>query len=233
MKSIESQLDQLLLTSLNAERGIQVETLDGSDDTVSTGDTRRYHLEALTKAISTISTSPLKRSHIRTTIQAFDRLVKEETSPSNSSDLDLEWFLLAKITNRVYGHVLQALIDQTLLLNDDLWYYLDILSSASYTALYSLQTSPLRFWGWSQDVYVEVQTRGISLSDGWQQFYGHVRSIIRQRSLADVQRRAAAPLALIQGEVRRKITALERAKRVNASAVGYLLSNGFNDEGYV
>lgn len=233
MKSIDGQLDQLLLTKINNDFGLRIaDALDGPVDTVSTSDTKTLQLQALTKAVSTISPSPLKRSHIRATIQALDKIVKEEPS-SSSSHSDLEWFLLAKVTNRVYGHVLQALIDQTLPLNDDLWYYLEILGSYRYTALYSLQTSPLRFWSWSQDVYVEVQTRGINLSDGWQQFYSHVRSVVRQRSLGDVQRRAAAPLALIQDEVRRKVAALERTKRVNASAVGYLLSNGFNDERYV
>lgn len=235
MKNIDSQLDQLLVTKVQGSpENETAESLDGTHDASLRTDSKTHHLQTLIKSLSAVAPSspiPSKRRHVQHTLRTFTQIISTSSSAS-SYDSELEWFLLAKITNRVYGHVLQALIDQTLPLNDELWYYLEIINSQRSTALYSLQTSPLRFWAWSKDVYAEVRTRGADLSEGWQQFYGHVKSVVKQRSLADVRRRAAAPMALIQDEVRQKIAALERAKRINASAVGYLLSSGFNDDRY-
>lgn len=233
VRSIDGQLDQLLVSKLHDDsQDVAPDSLDGSVDGHSATGGRTHHLQTLIKSlptVRTISRGSKNRESIVHTLRQLRELVLTASEPSGH-DRDLEWFLLAKITNHVYGHALHAVINQTLPLNDDLWYYQEILSSNRYTALYSVQTYPLRFWSWSTDVYEEVRSRGINLSDGWQQFYGHVQSVVKQRSLADVQRRAAAPLVMVRDEIRKKVTALDRAKQVNASAVGYLLSNGFNDD---
>jgi len=66
--------------------------------------------------------------------------------------------------------------------------------------------------------------------EGWGQFYDLVKTVVRDRNVADMQKRVSTPLALIKKEVREKRGHLEQAKMQNASGIGYLLSNAFNDE---
>ncbi|KAB8338920.1 hypothetical protein FH972_021860 [Carpinus fangiana] len=143
---------------------------------------------------------------------------------------DLEWVLLGKVAAQTYGLVLDALIQQTLPLNDEIWYWSDVAGSYHYTALYSIQTSPLRLWDFSKQIYGEVRQRKNVLAQGWSEFYGLVRTVVREKSVADLQRRAASPLALVRSNVQKKLAALEHAKSLNASGVGYLLSNCFDSE---
>jgi len=147
---------------------------------------------------------------------------------------ELEWLLLGKATTQTYGLVLETLIHQTVPISDELWYWNDVLSSYRLTGLYSLQTSPLRLYNWSRSVLREVQQRrGAVMVEGWGQFYDLVKTVVRDRNVADMQKRVSTPLALIKKEVREKRSHLEQAKMQNASGIGYLLSNAFNDETWV
>lgn len=67
-------------------------------------------------------------------------------------DRDLEWLLLTRTTIHVYGIVLNTLVQQVLPLSHDLWYWDEVLSSKTYTALYAVQTSPHRVWQFSKDL---------------------------------------------------------------------------------
>jgi nuclear-control-of-ATPase protein 2 len=55
--------------------------------------------------------------------------------------------------------VLSALVDQTLPLSQDLFYWDEVLSSYQYIAIYWLQTAPLRLLGFSKGVYSESMAR--------------------------------------------------------------------------
>lgn len=143
---------------------------------------------------------------------------------------ELEWILLAKATLQVYASALDAMIQRTLPLNDEIWYWKNVLASYRYTGLYSIQTSPLRLWNWSRTVFREVNARGNTIADGWQRFYDQVRSVVRDLSVANVQSRVINPLVLIRSELQEKQAALERARLLHASGIGYFLSNGMSSE---
>lgn len=155
---------------------------------------------------------------------------KDQPVLDSSYEHDLEWLVVGKATAQVYGTVLSKLIQQTIPLNEELWYWNDVLASYPLTALYSIQTSPIRFWKWSKSIYHEVRERRDVVVEGWQQFYALVQTVIHDRSVADMQRRAASPLTLVRTEIKQKRASLERAKLLNASGIGYLLSNCFNNE---
>lgn len=157
-----------------------------------------------------------------------------EESEDPSIQHELEWLLLGKTAIQTYGLVLDTLISQTVPISDELWYWNDILGSYRYTALYSLQTSPLRLYSWSKSILHEVQQRrGAIVVEGWGQFYDLVKTVVRERNIADMQRRVSTPLSLVRKEIREKRGHLEQAKMQNASGVGYLLSNAFSDEASV
>jgi nuclear-control-of-ATPase protein 2 len=157
----------------------------------------------------------------------------EETRGDASYEHELEWLLLSKATTQAYGQVLNTILEQTIPLEDDIWYWDDVLSSYRFAGLYSIQTSPIRLWNWSQEIYHDVRSRGGHLADGWSQFYALVKDSVQQRSIANIQRRVVSPLALVRNEGRRKRAALRRVRLVNANALGVLLGEGLSNDRFV
>ncbi|OLN88176.1 Nuclear control of ATPase protein 2 [Colletotrichum chlorophyti] len=154
---------------------------------------------------------------------------------------EIEWLLISKATVQTYGVILNTLLDQIIPLNDDIWYWDEVLSSYTYSSLYTIQTSPLRLWALSKDVYQEskhrlqhlshapgdfVETTRTGLAQQWSQFYGIVRESIRDSSITTLQRRVLSPVALSRGEARRKLAHLKRLREMTASGLGVLVDEG-------
>jgi nuclear-control-of-ATPase protein 2 len=171
----------------------------------------------------------------------------EEGLTTTAYETELEWLLVSKATVQTYGLLLNTLLEQTIPLNDDIWYWDEVLGSYTYTGLYTIQTSPLRWWAWSKDIYSDTRVRvaqlrdspsdaisareiGTSLTDQWKQFYGLVRESIQERSVADIQRRVLSPIALCRTEARQKQTRLKRLREMSASGLGVLMDEGLSFE---
>jgi nuclear-control-of-ATPase protein 2 len=156
----------------------------------------------------------------------FETPQRAETSYEH----ELEWLLLGKATVQAYGAVLNAILQRALPIEDDIWYWEDISSTYRYAGLYSIQTSPLRLWKWSVDIYHDVRRRGGGLAHGWSQFYRIVKDAVQERSIADIQRRVVSPLSLAQNEGKRKAKELKKVRRRCANALGLLLEEGLSYE---
>jgi len=153
---------------------------------------------------------------------------------------ELEWLLVSKATAQTYGLILNALLDQTIPLSNDIWYWDEVLGSNAYTGLYTVQTSPLRFWQWSRDIYQDARQRlqsltglketdrpaSTPLSDHWKQFYGLIKDSIRDRSIADMRSKVMSPFAMCRAEARRKQDHLKRLREMSASGLGVLMDEG-------
>jgi len=151
-------------------------------------------------------------------------------SASDAIVRELEWVLVGKATAQTQALLLDALIIETVPLYNEIHYWRGVLSTYPNTALYSLQTSPIRLWKWSKSVLREARQREVNVAEGWRKFYGLVRTVIREQSATDVRARIVSPLVLIRGEIQVKQGLLERARLLNAGGIGYLLSNGINSE---
>lgn len=138
---------------------------------------------------------------------------------------ELQWLLLSKATTQIYGQVLGSILDQTLAINDHIWYWDDVASSYRYATLYSLQTSPLRLYEAGQAALRTFRARG-GLQAGWQQFYTLVEDTVQGRSLARLKRRELSPIAMAHSEARTKQRALMKLKDASASSLGLLLDVG-------
>lgn len=166
-------------------------------------------------------------------------------------EAELEWLLISKATVQTYGLLLSTLLEQTIPLSDDVWYWDEVLGSYTYTGLYTVQTSPLRLWAWGKDIYADTRTRLASLREApgdtisareirssateqWKQFYGLVKESIRERSMTDIQRRVLSPIALCRAEARKNQAKLKRLREMSASGLGVLVDEGLsfdiNDE---
>lgn len=166
-----------------------------------------------------------------------------DSSTKDAYEAELEWLLVSKAATQVYGLVLNSILDETVALADDIWYWDEVLSSQRYTALYSIQTSPLRLWHWSSAVWTDVRSRGghfsikgagqeasESIGQRWQEFYGLVRQVVRERSVLEIQRQVINPVARMRSEVRRKQAGLKKSRLRGANALGVLLGEGLTNE---
>lgn len=248
IRRIDSQLDRLQLSGLQSTtEPWQILSLTAEEAYDPAKTSRINQLQALIKSLSTTSSaktpllpvnrirSILEQAEFSTSCTTCARYFgqEEEAEVVDPTDLtyehELEWLLLSKATTQAYGQVLNTILEQTIPLSNDIWYWDDILGSYRFAGLYSLQTSPLRLWGWTKDVYHDVRERG-RLADGWGKFYGLVRDVVHERSIADIQRRVVSPLALVRNEARRKQAALKRIRQINANALGVLLGEGLSNE---
>lgn len=206
-------------------------------------------LQAVIKSLSTTSSSnPLLSSwRISTLLEQANiseqPLEAQEETAANDFTSELEWLLLSKVTVQTYGLILNTLLEETIPLSDDIWYWDEVLGSYAYTGLYTVQTSPLRFWDWTKDIYDDTRRKlanlhsaeeisarkiGANLTGQWKQFYGLVQESIRDRSVADIQRRVLSPLALSRTEARRKQKHLKRLREMGASGLGVLMDEGLD-----
>ncbi|KAL8862340.1 MAG: hypothetical protein Q9178_001349 [Gyalolechia marmorata] len=155
---------------------------------------------------------------------------------------DLEWLVVSKAIAQTHGLIINLLLEQTLPLGWDIWYWDEVLSSSYYLGLYSVQTAPLRIWQWSNTIYRDArrklrasqglarvdQTAAVSISRSWSRFYGLVKDSIRDRSLAEAQAKLSSPLMLNRSEVRSKQKGLKRLREMSACGLGVLVDEGMN-----
>ncbi|KAK2774196.1 Nuclear control of ATPase protein 2 [Emmonsiellopsis sp. PD_33] len=148
---------------------------------------------------------------------------------------DLEWIVAAKATVQALGLVMKALLDDSMPLNDGIWYWDEVLGSHFYTGLYTVQTMPFRFWQQGQDIFQTVKQHraesmadlGItSISGHWREFYGIVQQSVQERSLVQAKLRILSPFALSRSKARQKRKQLKKIREINACAIGLLVEEG-------
>ncbi|KAF2144994.1 uncharacterized protein K452DRAFT_284383 [Aplosporella prunicola CBS 121167] len=249
VRRIDSQLDRVQLSGLRragtsaAVAAAAAAAAATTTDSSPQDSARIQHLQKLIKSLSVSAATKhgalLSRDRLHAVLrqaqiaaaaghQHDDDDVRAAGAATLSYERELEWLLLSKAAAHTYGLVLSTILDQTLPLNDDIWYWDDVLGSYRAAGLYSVQTSPGRLWGWTKDVYQDVKRRGGGLRDGWGQFYGLVQEVVQERSIANIQRKVLSPLALVRNEARRKQSVLKRIRLTNANALGVLLGEGLS-----
>jgi nuclear control of ATPase protein 2 len=208
-------------------------------------------LQNTIKALSTTSSSSPLLSPYRI-LALLSSTSLSSSAETESYEAELEWLLVSKATVQIYGLLLGVLLEQTIPLSDEVGYWDEVLGSYGWSGLYTVQTSPGRWWGWGWDVLEDTKRRvvrlrestdedvgvrevGEGLGEKWRRFYGLVRESVRERSVADIQRRVLSPVALCREEARVKQAKLRRLREMGASGLGVLIDEGlsFNigDEG--
>ncbi|ORY63194.1 ATP synthase regulation protein NCA2-domain-containing protein [Pseudomassariella vexata] len=246
VRRLDAQLDRIPFAHLASPEG---EFLEQASAGLSSPRVQR--LLRIIKTLSTTSASepvlPLWRLQ---SLLSHSQLVNgsdDEPGP-NQYEAELEWLLVSKATVQTYGIIMDTLLDQIIPLSDHIWYWDDVLSSPSNSTLYMVQTSPLRFWSWGQDIYEDSKNRfqrgravsrsdelsgqnfGGSVSSGisqtWRCFYAIVQESIRERSLANIHQRVMSPVAICRAEVRQKQARLRKLREMTSSGLGVLIDEG-------
>lgn len=237
-----------VLTSASDGTTSSDDLTDTSLDVVRSGE-----LQLAIKLLSTTNNrnAPLSAEKIQTALRLAGLL--EDTSSSDQRQIrrpspaeqDLEWLLVSKAIAQTHGLIIDLLLEQTLPLGRDIWYWGEVLSSSFYLGLYSVQTSPTRLWQMGKDVYADVRRR-LQPSEGtemtaktqaaksarsWPVFYGLVKESIRHRTLADPGSRIVSPLIFYRAEVRCKQQRLKRLRELSACGLGVLVDEGMNLDG--
>ncbi|KAF2748069.1 NCA2-domain-containing protein [Sporormia fimetaria CBS 119925] len=247
VRQIDSRLDALHLARQQPGESFWISAAEAHDSSLAE---KLAHLQRLIKNLSATTSSKQSLLGVDRIIEAIDEAQFrtqwhpvaqsgsngrfERPQPAETSyEHELEWLLVSKATAQAYGAVLNAILEQALPVEDHIWYWEDIASTYRYAGLYSVQTSPLRFWRWSMDIWDDVRRRrgpAGALQGGWRQFYGLVKDAVAERSIVDIRRRVLSPLALAQNEAKRKSKALRKIRKRCANALGLLLGEGLSYE---
>ncbi|MCJ1306813.1 Nuclear control of ATPase protein 2 [Agyrium rufum] len=263
VQQIDAQLDRIRLPNITLNDALSPESQDTEEwqtsevapDHNSANLTQIQELQILIRALSTASTSRPLVPAWRLTEQLKDaqryldsksvgtRGTDGEGSSSKSEyQRELEWLLVSKATTQTYGLILNALLEQIIPLSNDIWYWDEVLSSYTYTGVYTIQTSPARIYAWSKEIYQDargklesIRSSAVeepkarqpqSLSDRWKQFYGLVKDSVRERSVSDVQSKVMSRLTICRVEARKKQLQLKKLREMSASGLGVLMDEG-------
>ncbi|KIX02826.1 uncharacterized protein Z518_08769 [Rhinocladiella mackenziei CBS 650.93] len=208
-------------------------------------DPRSHQLKAVVRALSTTTSSKplLRRSRVRYLLSQIVKKEEAETTTEATTDVassdvsDLEWVATGKATTQVYGIILNSLLDRTIPLSESIWYWDDLLESHANIALYTVQTSPMRFWDQAKEVYADAREKFYhgsdlrtsarqatdTLTNSWREFYGLVRSSIRERSLAQAQTKILSPFSIARMHVRRNLDHIKDLRKSSAGSIGRLV----------
>ncbi|KAF3007104.1 hypothetical protein G7054_g11535 [Neopestalotiopsis clavispora] len=247
VRRLDAQLDRIPFTHLAAHHDDEF----AAQASAQLDSPRVKELLRVIKSLSTTSTThpvlPVWRLQTLLSQSDLGTVTSDEDHPVGQYEAELEWLLVSKATVQTYGIIMDTLLDQIIPLSDHIWYWDDILSSHSYGTLYLVQTSPWRFWAWTQEIYQDSIDRlrsrrfigsnefseqnlgeeiGSSISQRWRQFYGIVRDSIRERSLVNVQNRFMSPAAVARTEARRKQAKLKKLREMTSSGLGVLIDEG-------
>jgi nuclear control of ATPase protein 2 len=248
IRRLDLQIDKFQLTAARSRQP----SLAGFSATEAAQDghqretSRALQLKSIIRALSTSSNSRplLARWRLKELLSQTRRHhdVHISTTEADTNDADLEWLVVAKATVQAYGLILSTLLEQTIPLSDDIWYWDDVLGSYTSTGLYTLQTWPLRFWQQTKEVLAEARRRYDSMlgiressqqasqiaSQGWRKFWILVQDSIKDRSLAQARSRILSPFALSRTEARRKQNGLRKLREMNSCGIGLLVDEGMS-----
>ncbi|KFY04903.1 hypothetical protein O988_00427 [Pseudogymnoascus sp. VKM F-3808] len=255
VRRVDSQLDRLQLANIKSATSSPVLTYrrlsTTSEPTEHISSSPQIdELQVLIKALSATSSSKALLPAWRISMLLEQAGLEEGEvnalgETKSPYEKELEWLLVSKATVQAYGVLLNTLLEQTIPLSNDIWYWDEVLGSYTFTAIYTIQTSPLRLWDWTKDIYEDSRNRfarlreapeetlsatsiGTNVTARWKTFYGLVRDSIRERSVTDIQARVLSPLAKSRSEARRKQAGLKRLREMSASGLGVLMDEGLN-----
>ncbi|KAJ5964629.1 uncharacterized protein N7479_004505 [Penicillium vulpinum] len=143
----------------------------------------------------------------------------------NSTQLsDHVWIVAAKAAIQASGLVMNTLLDQTLQLHDETYYWGEMLGSVWYSGLYAVQKSPAQFCRWTKDVSLAQTYQGVpSITARWSRFYQIVRQSAWKLGGHSIRANLLYPIRSSRVEMRQKRDLLLEMKDLHTSGLGLLM----------
>ncbi|KAJ5580129.1 uncharacterized protein N7459_006114 [Penicillium hispanicum] len=143
---------------------------------------------------------------------------------------DYLWLVAAKAAIQASGLVMNTLLQHTLQLQEETAYWNEALGSVWYSGLYAAQTSPMRLWHWTREIYFEQAVQRVaprsmsrSVAARWAQFYQIARQSMSTVSDHSVRLNLSSPLQYYRSEIRQKRDFLLSLKDIHTSSLGLLM----------
>lgn len=207
---------------------------------------RVSQLRAAITSLSTASASriQLQPSQLQNVLEQSELLkplaataTHEDGGQASSNEQELEWLLVGKVATQVHGLILSTLLEQTIPLSQDIWYWDQVLRSFSSLGLYSFQSSPERLWRWGKDIYQDTKiklqpTRNtneirppkkLSVQESWNRFWGVIKKSVSSHSMVNMRSQSLSPLSWCLAGVKMKQSKLKRLREMSASGLGILM----------
>ncbi|CDM26702.1 hypothetical protein CBS147339_8698 [Penicillium roqueforti] len=156
----------------------------------------------------------------------FSRLQVQTTlHEENSAQLsDHVWIAAAKAAVQASGLVMNSLLDQTLQLHDETYYWGEMLGSIWYSGLYTVQTSPGQFYRWTKDACVaQMYQEAPSITASWFRFYQIARQSAWKLGGHSIRAHLLSPIRSSRAEMRQKRDLLLKMKDLHTSSLGLLM----------
>ncbi|KAK6543326.1 Nuclear control of ATPase protein 2 [Orbilia ellipsospora] len=258
VRAIDLQLDRLhlehvslFLPTVSAHSSAPAGSEPAREIALPTSPSHRItKLQAAIKSLSSTSSIILTPQQITSLLSSADIPIASVTDDNADSistqqeqeaylEHELSWLVVSKAAIQTYGVILRSLVEETLPLSDDIYYWDEILSSYRYTLLYSLQTSPWRLYNFAKEVYHDARTRfeqrdwigadeiqaeAAGLSETAKRFYSLVKTSLRERSLGGLNTRLVSPFALITHSIHQKHANISKLRAMQASALGVIMN---------
>ncbi|KAJ5929705.1 hypothetical protein N7454_006655 [Penicillium verhagenii] len=145
---------------------------------------------------------------------------------------DYLWLVAAKAAVQASGLVMHTLLGQTIQLQEEIYYWDEVLGSVWSSGLYAAQTSPARLWHWSMDIYTDHRSHGdfqVSISESlaarWGQFYQVARQSLRGMSEHPGTLNWSLPIRSCRAEIRQKRDRLIALKDIHTSSLGLIMEH--------
>ncbi|KAK3323935.1 ATP synthase regulation protein NCA2-domain-containing protein [Cercophora scortea] len=170
VRRLDAQIDRISLVPLTSlgHDGVEEQGSDGHQSAVTATALSSPRVTELLKIVRSLSSSSTSGARLQSA--RIQRLIlrsgladhkesSDQLEAKSQTESDIEWLLVGKATVQTYGILLDTLLDQIIPLSDDIWYWDEVLGSYPYSFMYTAQTSPLRMWAWSKDIYQESLVR--------------------------------------------------------------------------
>ena len=258
MRALDLQLERRQVDYTLSEPHSPSSELDSYDDVQESARVQKLKkiIKQLTVTVANASTPPYISKNRLLQLLKDAAIVDSDETPG--ADLDprksqfayereLEWLLLGKATILVYGITFHALLEQTLPLSEDLYYWDEVLTSYRYTALYSVQIAPVKLLQYIKEIYFDAMKKFRALSElelpsinterrrsepmsvSLRKFYAIVRNSARNRIEAFHKKiRMTSPFTIIRHDIREKQAIIRRLRETQACSLGILVGETLN-----
>ncbi|GLI80069.1 nuclear control of ATPase protein 2 [Penicillium ochrochloron] len=159
-------------------------------------------------------------------LPASTELQNETESQAEEHVSDYLWLVAAKASVQASGLVMHSLLDQTLRLQEETYYWNDVLGSVWNSGLYTAQTAPTRLWHWTKGLPSIRNASSASLSRSlaarWAQFYQIARQSMSESPL---RLNWSSPIRSCRAEARQKRDRLVAMTDIHTSSLGLLMES--------